>query len=356
VAEKALCPHCQQPYGPLAAIDPTDLTAPAVSSVPPATKVPQQQFYFHDPFDAALSPEKPIETTAVVATPVSPVKAAAPQLVQKFAQPTGTASKKASTKDPFDDPLIGGCVTICVLLYGDYHDLHKRCLNAIMSTVPQNRRDLRVAGNELCSQTLGYLSRLHSEQQIDHTVINSDNRKKYPAMRQLFYDPGKPIENKWIIWFDDDSIANRDAQWATKLMHTIIGVYDQGFRMFGDVHIWNFHAKQIEWIKGRPWYRDRQFQIKNGDEAPNGNKVLFPAGGFWALETQAMREAGIPDEQIGHNGGDYQIAEQLWQAGYRLKAWNRAKQFIHTSSVKRRGLHEVHTGMPGWQPGGTVKV
>ena len=68
-----------------------------------------------------------------------------------------------------------------------------------------------------------------------------------------------------------------------------------------------------------------------------------------------MREAGIPDPDLGHNGGDYFLGAQMWQAGYATKAWNRGKKIVHTSSVARRGLNEIHTGMPGWTPGGVSK-
>ena len=64
----------------------------------------------------------------------------------------------------------------------------------------------------------------------------------------------------------------------------------------------------------------------------------------------------IPDDQIGHNGGDTMIGLQLWQQGYRTAAWNSGKKQVNTSGVGRRGLNEIHTGMPGWIPGGVSKT
>jgi GT2 family glycosyltransferase len=171
----------------------------------------------------------------------------------------------------------------------------------------------------------------------------------------MFHDPSNPITDKWIIWFDDDTIANRDDRWFHKLGHKIIADYPGGARMFGDLVFWTFNPTQLAWVASRPWYRGRKFQMKNQRESPNGNKVFFAAGGFWALSTDAMRAADIPDTELGHNGGDYMLGEQIWQAGFKTANWNRGKRFVFTSSVKRRGLKELHTGMPGWVPGGVAK-
>jgi hypothetical protein len=111
-------------------------------------------------------------------------------------------------------------------------------------------------------------------------------------------------------------------------------------------------GQQRELAKKRPWYRGKNFQMQNGVAAPNGAGTRFVTGGFWALETDMMRKADIPDPILGHNGGDYWIGAQLFQAGGKIKNWNSSKQFIATSSVKRRGLHELHPGDPGWIPGG----
>ena len=311
---------------------------------PPAAKVP-----LTTPADFP-----PPQVTQPLSTPpASTILTAPPTLIQAMEQKPKPVPRQARTPDPLDDPVIGGRFTVCVCLYGNYHEMHTSCLNSILSTIPASRRQIRVACNEVCNATLNYLSRLQSEQAIYKVMISPTNLKKYPAMRRMFWDD-EPITDNWIVWFDDDSIANRDPAWSGKLAQAIIAAYDNGCRFFGAAHIWSFNASQREWIKSRAWYKGRPFQLKNGTEAPNGEKVIFPVGGFWAMETKAMREAGIPDEQIGNNGGDYMIAEQLWQAGYKMKNWNGQKQFIHTSSVKRRGLSEKHTGASGWVPGGNT--
>ncbi len=174
-------------------------------------------------------------------------------------------------------------------------------------------------------------------------------------MRQLFHDPENPITTKWIVWFDDDSLANKDTQWYPHLAQKIIAEYPKKARMVGDLRFWTLNAAQRDWAKGRPWWKGRNLQTKQKSEAPNGQHVFFAAGGFWAIETETMRDAMIPDPVIGHNGGDYMVGLQLWQQGYRTAAWNHRKTHVLTSSVGRRGINEIHTGMPGWKPGGVPK-
>lgn len=269
-----------------------------------------------------------------------------------FIEGKNKAGQRAITEDPFEHEVIGGRFTICILMYGAFHELHKRCLNAILSTVPTERRQIRVALNEVCPETLQYIDRMKREGHIYKVYVNQQNIKKYPAMRKMFHDPDCPLTDKYVIWFDDDTIADKDPQWASKLAQTIANFHNEGRVIYGCTFVWTLHRSQIEWIKSRPWYRGRYFQLHNGPEAPNGNKICFPAGGFWALSTDFIKRADVPDPQIGHNGGDYMIMEQVRQNGGRLKHWNGQKQFVRTSSVDRRGVKEIHTGMPGWKPGG----
>lgn len=248
--------------------------------------------------------------------------------------------------DIFDHPTIGGRLTVFVLLYGAqaYHAMHKKCINAIISTIPGGRLDLRIGSNELCGDSVKFVDKLVDEGMVTKHYRHVTNDKKYPVMREMFNDPDCPIETKWLLWFDDDSIADRHQRWCHLLMQQIIAGADNNCHMYGAKYIWTLQTGQANWIKGRPWYRGRPFRTANGRPAANGDKILFAAGGFWALSTEAMRACDIPDAELGHNGGDYTIGEQLYQGGFELKAWNGQKQFVNTSSVPRRGLSERHIG------------
>ncbi len=234
-----------------------------------------------------------------------------------------------------------------VLLYGpvEYHQLHRRCLNALISTVPAGRMDLRIGSNALCGESCGYVQELIDQGLVSKHYRHGTNDKKYPVMREMFYDESHPITTKWLLWFDDDSIADRDRAWLAKLAQLMIQNPDAA--MFGAKYVWKMSPVQAAFFKTRPWYRGRHFQTFNGQPAPNGNCILFAPGGCWALTTEAMRACQIPDPELGHNGGDYTVGAALFQGGYTLKAWNGQKQFVHTSSVKRRGLSEKHFGMGG---------
>jgi len=286
-----------------------------------------------------------------------PTEASVPELIEAF---EGEQKKQASgpkpiSEDPFDHPIIGGSMTICILMYGDYPDMHRACLGSILKTTSPQRREIRIVTNQLALPTRGWLDGLKAEGSIHTLIHNDDNIKKYPAMRQLFWDEENQITTKWITWFDDDSIANRDPQWYQHLAQKIIADYGKKARMVGDLRFWTMNQAQLAWARTRPWWTDRHLQTKQKTEAASGQHIFFAAGGFWAIETEAMREAQIPDPQIGHNGGDYMVALQLWQQGYRTAAWNHNKKHVFTSSVGRRGLNEMHTGMAGWKPGGVPK-
>jgi hypothetical protein len=264
-------------------------------------------------------------------------------------QPPTQVPSGAADKDIFAHPVIGGKFTVFVLFYGpsQFHPLHMRCLNSLVSTVPAGRIDLRVGSNELCAETCAVLDRL-----VEHGVItkhyrHTENARKYPVMREMFWDDALPITTNYLLWFDDDSIADRNQQWLAVLTQAIIANPEAG--LFGADMTIRLSGAQQQLYRSRPWYKNKPFRMKNKRPAPNGDNTVFVAGGFWCMKTEALRAANVPDELITHNGGDYTIGEQLYQAGYDVVGWNRQKQYIHTSSVPRRGLAEPHFGTAAWQ-------
>lgn len=309
--------------------------------------------------DRTLPPIKPLEEVVRYrfAAPEDTVSQATVPVLAPAARferadpgtPNTAAPTGAPDKDIFADPVIGGKFTVCVLFYGSkqYHPLHMRCLNSIISTCPPNRIDLRVGSNELCEETCAVLDRLVEHKIITKHYRHAENALKYPVMREMFHDPECPITTNYLIWFDDDSIADRNQQWLTLLAQAILANPQAG--LFGADMTIRLAAAQQQLYRSRPWYKGRPFRLKNKTPAPNGDHTAFVAGGFFCLKTEAMRAADVPDAALTHNGGDYTIGEQLYQNGYEVVGWNRQKQFIHTSSVARRGASQPHFGTTAWQ-------
>lgn len=248
----------------------------------------------------------------------------------------------AGLYDIMDDPKIGGKVTICVLLYGDeYENLHRRCLNSIVSTVPPSRMDLRVALNQPGPGTQSYVKTLP----VTKTYIDYRNRRKYPAMRQMFWDAEDPIQTKWVLWFDDDSYA-RHPKWLRAAVECILAQPDSanvgmlGQKMRHPLQVQPAKKDPRQWFKGAPWWRNRDFRNKRGQPAPNGDQIHFVVGGFWAISMAAIKTCDIPCPRLNHNGGDVCIGEQLYQGGFAMKQFNDDKKFVHTSAAPRRGFHE----------------
>lgn len=279
-------------------------------------------------------------------TPVLPLQAPpALQLAPGITLNEKPQAVLAPTDDSiFDNPVIGGKFTVCVLFYGPhkYHSLHRQCLDGIISTIPHGRLDLRVGSNELCTESLRYIESYVQSGVIRKHYRHVENARKYPVMREMFWDHSLPIETKWLLWFDDDSICDRNRDWLRILANAM--VQQPAAAMFGAKLNFQLDAAQAAFYRKRSWFRGKLFRAKNGMPSPNGNIAHFASGGFWALRTDAMRTCDIPDPQLGHNGGDYAIGEQLYQGGFELRAWNGQKQFVHTSSVPRRGLSEPHFG------------
>lgn len=247
---------------------------------------------------------------------------------------------------PVDHPLIGGKVTLCLLIYGNYFDMHKRCLSAL-AAVPRNKLELRVYLNNACKETIELAESMHKNNRIEVLYRSDSNKYKYPCMRQMFHDPESPITTNWTIWFDDDTMADVDNYWLDKMCQAAIDAEksDSKLGMIGPRYFYSMNKPHMDWIKQATWYKNREFRDKVGNQAPNGHKIHFASGSCWMIRTECIKECDIPDLRLKHNGGDICIGEQLWQNGWNLKNWNSDKRIILWSSVPRRGHQESIFGI-----------
>jgi hypothetical protein len=257
--------------------------------------------------------------------------------------PAPPPAPKPRGEDPafaaLDHPALGGKVTVCVLGYGDHLDLVRRCLASVVDTVPPARMELRVALNQPGKEVLRYVEGLAP------AVLSVDrgDRPKYPAMRALFHDPKRPLTTNYVVWFDDDSWAV-EPDWLAQLARVVAANHAQGCRLYGTkfVHdLAEFRRRRCladAWFKAAPWWRGRPLLDPSGNrELPNGSAVAFATGGFWALATEVIRGAGVPDPRLGLTGGDIVIGEQTRQAGFRIKDFGRGKTPVRWSDAKPRG-------------------
>ena len=254
------------------------------------------------------------------------------EITPKLLLPT----RPAVAPDPgFDHPRVGGRVTICVLTYGDFPIMHRRCLDAILTTVPAERVELRVAGNALCDKTTHYLQQLHESGDIQHLDLSPENRSKYPVMRRLFHDT--PLNTNWVLWFDDDTFCDADPAWLSKLVNQIANTENPAVACHGPLYFyplspaWKVWCREAAWFENRPW-------IQHGTRS----LAPFASGSFWAMSREAIQKCDIPDLRLGHNKGDVTIGCQIHQAGYQISRFSQNKEIVRWSDADRRGKVERH--------------
>lgn len=306
-----------------------------------STAAPTEEAY-----QVASSPVAVIREPSVEVRDQKPYQKVHPYEIKQ--EDTPTIQRKLEV---MDDPIIGGKLTVCVLCYGPHPELAKRCLSSLLASVPADRLDIRVATNQVPQVTLDYLRTLP----LTKLYINSENRHKYPVMREMLHDPQRPIDSNYFLWLDDDTWVVKP-QWINDLCQTIINNHHYNFRMFGNLmyhdlkHYVKDGGKPADWFKEAEWYQGKQFRNRGGQvESPNGSVIDFAVGWAWAMETAAMRAANVPCPRLGHNGGDITIGEQMHQAGYGIKQWNRGKSLIACPAREQGGRRGYSEKFP-WDP------
>lgn len=261
-------------------------------------------------------------------------------------KPVAKNEKEPGNFDILDHPYIGGKFTLFVLGFGDNLEILERCIDSIINTCPRHRYDLRVALNQPSPRVMNYVQKLGDI--VTEIYPDFKDRKKYPAMREMFHDPCRPIETPYLCWFDDDSWC-RKKDWMVLLAQSIIANHSHQGRLYG---AWMFHellantregALRERWFQAATWWKGKPLYTGSGKRlAPNGSQIVFASGGFWALSTEVMQKAGIPDERLNHNGGDITIGCQVTQAGYKVVDFSPRprKEIIAWSDAPRRGYRE----------------
>lgn len=299
-------------------------------TMPPETIVSRDDVYV----PPTAAPKMPSLPELLQLTELQSVKQSPPI---KPAAATATPRKSTDTARSdvgFDHPAIGGKITICVLLHGDEHHLHRRCLRSICETVPETRVELRV----FCNQTGHETENLLRTFPVAFADVDRERRRKYEAMRLAFHDEERPIATPWVVWFDDVAFV-RQHNWLTALIGIIANqdpsqkVGAVGRKM---THRLGAVGKDpVKWFRNGSWWQNRHLQTRHGAEAANGDHIHFLSPNFFAVSRAAIRDCSIPDSRIRQNGGGIVIGEQLHQRGYKLKAFDENSQFVVEQDLRR---------------------
>jgi hypothetical protein len=215
-------------------------------------------------------------------------------------------------------------VAIYVLLYGDYPRLHRRVMESLRG---HSGTRVTVWCNQVCGHTRQYLAT-----QPHRVHYSEENVAKYRAMRQMF---AAPIEEPWVVWFDDDAHVVL-GDWLAKMRQLIKEAAAQNISYIGQQSWAPMLSGQWEFIHGASWFRGREPYHLNGQPGFN-----FAQGSYWWLRTDVLKTLDWPDPRLNHNGGDTMLGEAVRQAGLPFHA---CRYGVEVNDAPRRGFSESPAG------------
>lgn len=226
-------------------------------------------------------------------------------------------------------------ISVCLLCYGDFPELARRCLGSIVPHVdPRHVADVRVGLNAVSPATEEYVLVTLDSLPVPVRVIQChENRLKYPVMRRLFRR--WPLEAPLIMWFDDDSYIREhvSSDWMATLPERMgrAAMLGQRYRLRRPLT-----PAQQDWVRQQSWYTGRSL-----DQPPR-----FITGGWWVIRSDVVLKHDWPPPCARHCGGDYTLGVLLDQQ--RLEVVN-VPGDVAVNKERRRGenpaLH-LHLGGP----------
>jgi hypothetical protein len=216
-------------------------------------------------------------------------------------------------------------VTVCVLTYGDYPDLAKRCINSIIDKCPRAMYELRVGCNSVSLETLAYVTGLCHEGLIDCLYVSHDNINKSPMMRRMYKD----VNTEFIWWFDDDSYIKQDdamEKWldraeADSAAAKPPALYGKVF-FFGDSSAFDYGLNIKDWISKQRWFRDKPIPCGVDKYDPGFNKdgkdtrYFFVTGGVHLIRTDFVEMLGWPTPTLVKRNDDVILCCAIRQNEY----------------------------------------
>jgi len=238
-------------------------------------------------------------------------------------------------------------VTICVLTYGAYPRLARRCLGSILKHTRRELYRLVVGANAVSRETREYLRRLEAKGVIDTLHLSRRNLSKCPMMQRMI----QGITTEFICWFDDDSyLTEPDAVEsylkAARASPPTTVLWGQEYACYSTKAFTRI-KDPVRFVREAAWYRGLtppywepggkgEFDFE-GRGCGDG-RWRFITGGFWLMRMKAMRRIGWPDPRLNRVGDDVFMSEAIRQQGWTYQ--NVASKGVAISKERRRGpLH-----------------
>jgi hypothetical protein len=218
--------------------------------------------------------------------------------------------------------------TICVLVYGDYPDLARQCLESIRLNCDRALFRCIVGANSPGERTLKLLKELKVAGFIDRLIISPANINKCPMMRRMFAG----VDTEFIWWFDDDCQVTHPLAFPGLLGRARSAAPEVvlwGEEAFCD-HPLNFWHDEsaVEFVRTASWYCG----LTPPYWAPGGKGELnfkgyhggdgrwhFILGGSWFCRTWALRHLDWPDRRLIKLGDDVMLGEAVRQQGWKME-------------------------------------
>ena len=223
---------------------------------------------------------------------------------------------------------------ICALLHGDYPDMHARFLRQLLDTTPPEQ-PIRLIANAVTGASIPHVRAAATDARV-RVVWSTENVPKYVWLGRLLCGRSgwtDTVRADWLVWLDDDSYCVRPG-WLPDLL----GRCRRDVGMVGPLHLWSCNARWLRWLTASPWHA-RPYRQHPSKPVP---AVRFCVGSVWALNTEAARRHGVPDARLAHTRGDITMGAQLYQAGYEIVNWPRARSWVEFNSAPRRGMRGTH--------------
>jgi hypothetical protein len=166
-------------------------------------------------------------------------------------------------------------------------------------------------------------------------VNGKEPYRKYPTMRQMFYETTpSPLDLPYVMWFDDDSWIRNDAppNWFTMIENSMATT-----DMLGDIWWRRVQGNQWKFIQDQPWYAGKSIQPRQA--------VNFVTGGWWTIRSALLKRHNWPIPELDHCGGDMLLGELFRQQGHRMRRFKtgvaiNANEAGKNSAAPRRGFSQ----------------